>query len=210
MNICPIFVVSPTIKDNDLYIHAQSMSYGLEFIKQRQQMAYLNLICYLIYPCVTILKCRHWVFSNTVRKHKTMVWESLSYNLMLDHQSSKMKTISYPQRHSPQITGNLSTTNIPCVRDAISCSLEPLLMAIEQYQTSSKGRMCFWFCWTNLKLAGAFLVFHPYFAMFPEKTDVLVFWVFFFIINVITFPCGFFSWTLHYHLWLPISMHTDQ
>lgn len=33
MNICPMFVVSPTIKDNGLDIHAQSMSYGLEFIK---------------------------------------------------------------------------------------------------------------------------------------------------------------------------------
>lgn len=33
VNIYPMFVVSPTIKDNGLYIHAQSMSYGLEFIK---------------------------------------------------------------------------------------------------------------------------------------------------------------------------------
>lgn len=96
-----------------------------------------------------------------------------------------MKTIAQPQRHSPQIKEDLSTANTPRIRNGISYSLESLLRAVKQYQTPSKGRMCFWFCWSNLKLAGTFHVFQSYLPIFSWENWCFVWlmWWLFFVVS---------------------------
>lgn len=80
MSIQLTFAISPAIKENGLYIHAQPTSCGLS-LKAADGIPKFNLL-------FDLSLCYHSeCLSNAVRKHKPMLGGGLSCNLMQNHPS---------------------------------------------------------------------------------------------------------------------------